>query len=263
MNLDNIGTQLLFTTVPIWVLKKDGKKSSGTGFLYTVPDSKEKNSSIPFLVTNEHVVKNADKVVIEMVTRKGDKPEKENKVRAQIDGVNFEKYVNHDNDLSVLPIGPIINQFESNRKPIFYRTISPNMIPEESVIEKLGAIEEVTFIGYPSGIYDEVNSAPLIRRGITASPIWYDFKGEKKFIIDAGVFPGSSGSPVFIYNQGSYSTDQGVSIGSRILFIGIISETYSRNDSDNEVFLGLGRVIKSSVLKSFTNELIAQFESAR
>lgn len=258
MNLNNIGTQLLFTTIPIWVLKKNGDRSSGTGFIYTVADGDDNTKSIPFLVTNNHVVSNADKVIIEMVTRDGEQPNKKDKVRAEIEGSNFEKYVDTTNDLALLPIGPILNQFQSNQKPVFYRTISPDLIPEPKVLENLGAIEEITFIGYPSGIYDEVNSAPLIRKGITASPIWYDFKGEKKFIIDAGVFPGSSGSPVFIYNQGSYATDQGINVGTRILFIGIISETYSKQEADSEVYLGLGRVIKSQILKEFAQSLVTK-----
>ena len=60
-----------------------------------------------------------------------------------------------------------------------------------------GQHEEIVFIGYPSGLRDEHNSTPLIRRGITASPIWNDFGNDPIFLIDAGVYPGSSGSPVF------------------------------------------------------------------
>ncbi|MFR3321383.1 MAG: hypothetical protein ACLTSZ_09905 [Lachnospiraceae bacterium] len=84
---------------------------------------------------------------------------------------------------------------------------------KEEQIEYFAAIEDITFIGYPSGLYDSVNKLPIIRQGITATPIWNQFNGENVFLIDAGVFPGSSGSPVFIYNHGSYPTKDGIAIG--------------------------------------------------
>lgn len=257
MNLNNIGTQLLFTTVPIWVEKNAGSQVSGTGFIYTVPVPDKENVTVPFLITNLHVVRDAKRGLIEMVERKNQEPNRDKKVRAEIDGASLQKFMDAANDLAAIPIAPIINQFEASNHPVFFRTISPELIPDKEVVEKLGAIEEVTFIGYPSGIYDEHNAAPLIRRGITASPVWNDFQGKPMFIIDAGVFPGSSGSPVFIYNQGSFATDQGITVGTRILFIGIISETFLRKGTDDSnVFLGLGKVIKSQELKEFISGII-------
>lgn len=261
MNLENLGTQLLFTTVHLWVENTDGSKNTGTGFIYTV-DSKREGSTIPFLVTNNHVTKNAARVLVEFIEAKNEKPNREGKIRVEIDGTQFKLFVKAGSDLVILPIAPIINQFQTVGKQIFYRTIAPNMVPEKKVIDELGAIEEVTFIGYPSGIYDHKNSAPLVRKGITSSPLWNDFKGERCFLIDAGVFPGSSGSPVFIYNQGSYATNDGITIGTRLLFIGIISETIIRQDgAKNDVFLGLGKVIKSEELKSFVSDVVQQIDN--
>jgi hypothetical protein len=79
--------------------------------------------------------------------------------------------------------------------------------------------------------------------------------GEASFLIDAGVYPGSSGSPVFLFNQGSYSTNDGITIGSRLMFIGVISESFVRN-TPQESFLGLGKVINSRV----TLDYLKQFD---
>lgn len=76
------------------------------------------------------------------------------------------------------------------------------MIPNEEQIKQMDAIEPITFIGYPNGIWDSTNLLPVARRGTTASPIEVDFEGSPRFLIDASVFGGSSGSPVFILNQG-------------------------------------------------------------
>ena len=60
-------------------------------------------------------------------------------------------------------------------------------------------------VGYPNGIWDSKNNKPIFRKGITATDIKYDYNGKKEFVIDAACFPGSSGSPVLIFNQGMYT----------------------------------------------------------
>jgi hypothetical protein len=56
-----------------------------------------------------------------------------------------------------------------------------------------------------------------------------DFEGTPRFLIDASVFGGSSGSPVFILNQGSFATkDGGFVVGSRFHFIGVIAAVFFR-----------------------------------
>ena len=97
-----------------------------------------------------------------------------------------------------------------------------------------------------------MNKIPVIRQGITATPIWNNFKGDKVFLIDAGVFPGSSGSPVFIYNRGTYPTRDGIAVGSRIKFVGILKETMQRKEEAGLDYLDLGVVINSM---SFFEEL--------
>ena len=138
--------------------------------------------------------------------------------------------------------------------PIFFWSIDPSLVPKPEVLGDLSAMEEIVFIGYPCGLRDEINSIPLIRYGITSTPVWNDFQGTPYFLIDAGVFPGSSGSPVFILNQGTYLTKSGMKIGSRILFLGILSETMIRQSS-SEVYLGIGKVLRSDVLTKFLSKV--------
>lgn len=96
-------------------------------------------------------------------------------------------------------------------------------------LDQLDAIESVTFIGYPNGIWDRKNLLPVARRGTTASPIGVDFEGTPRFLIDASVFGGSSGSPVFVLNQGMYSDKQGNSVvGTRVHFVGLVAAVFLR-----------------------------------
>ena len=63
-----------------------------------------------------------------------------------------------------------------------------------------------------NGIWDSYHNKPLIRRGITAGDApkaCPSATASQCFSIDCALnFPGSSGSPVLLYNRGSYATPQ-------------------------------------------------------
>jgi hypothetical protein len=249
MNLNDISTQLLFTTVPIWVQKVGGGTTTGTGFMYNVPVAGDPARSIPLLVTNAHVVADAVGGVIELVERSGDRPLPQKHIRARLDTATLLSSIHTEIDIALIPLGPLLNQLDATQRPIFFRSIGPDVIPDSDTVADLSAMEEIVFVGYPSGLRDAHNSTPLIRRGITASPVWNDFENKPAFIIDAGVYPGSSGSPVFILNQGSYANKSGITIGTRFLFLGVLAETLMRPEPGGSAYLGLGRVVKSSAVK--------------
>ena len=76
-------------------------------------------------------------------------------------------------------------------------------------------------------------------------------------MIHGGVFPGSSGSPVFILNQGSYPTREALVFGSRLLFMGIISQTIIRTEAGSKnAFLNLGKVVRSDAVKDFVEGVV-------
>lgn len=118
---------------------------------------------------------------------------------------------------------------EQNNVDLLYRYVNSSMIPNEEQAKDLDAVESVTFIGYPNGIWDSKNLLPIARRGTTASPIEVDFENTPRFLIDASVFGGSSGSPVFILNQGSYGSKSGsLTLGDRLYIVGVIAAVFYR-----------------------------------
>jgi len=142
-------------------------------------------------------------------------------------------------------------------------------------MDKIDAIEDIVFIGYPNGIWDSKNFTPIARKGTTATPLNIDYEGQKKFLIDASVFGGSSGSPVFIYNSGVYATKNGPAMtGTKIYFIGVVASVYHKNEfneivsipipTDNKPMaigkqmIDLGVVFKSNtiieVIEQFVNK---------
>jgi V8-like Glu-specific endopeptidase len=221
--------QLLFTTIRLETEYADGH-GSGTAFFYQF---KTENGAYPFVVTNKHVVDGAFNGQMAFTIADGDQPligQKFSVGLPQFDSYWFG-HQDPEVDIAILPLAPIIEPLGSLGKKVYTKYIGAELIPSASLTEELDAIEEITFVGYPNGLYDTVNLTPLIRRGITATPLRYDYCGEKAFLIDASVFPGSSGSPVFLFNQGSYPARSGeIVIGSRLHFLGILSSVLVQLD---------------------------------
>ena len=109
-------------------------------------------------------------------------------------------------------------------KPLAQKTFDNRHIPSDTLWEEFDAIEDIMFMGYPNGIWDHFNMMPVLRTGTTASPINHDWGNQPRFLIDAGVYPGSSGSPVFIHNPCFYKLKTGATVfGSRLIFLGVVS----------------------------------------
>lgn len=260
MNIKDLSTQLLYTTVPIYAQKNDGSFSSGTGFMFSVWE--EDTLSIPLLITNYHVLENAVAGFVELHIGENGMPT-DKSVRMQFDNSIIDKNKLGDLDLIAVPMAATLNELQNKKIDIFFRSVDQKMIPTNKQYENFSAIEDITFIGYPSGLYDEKNKISIIRQGITATPIWNDFRGEKAFLIDAGVFPGSSGSPVFIYNQGTYPTNDGITVGNRLLFVGIISQTMVRDNTTGKSFLNLGKVINSKAMYYELDKFIKRLKAEK
>ncbi len=87
-------------------------------------------------------------------------------------------------------------------------------------------MEEILYIGYPSGLFDSYNNTTIIRKGTTATHLKLDYEGEPKYLIEASVFGGSSGSPVFLFDKGlRWDKVDRKPQDSRILFMGIIAKS--------------------------------------
>jgi len=170
-----------------------------------------------------------------------------------------------------MPIAPILNKSIKNNKPIYFRSFKENQIPKKEVWDSFTALEDIIMIGYPIGLWDSKNNLPIIRKGQTATPMKIDYQGKSEFLLDIPAFPGSSGSPVILYNQGSYATDKGISMGTRLYLVGILyagpmynakgtGEITIHNlpvnvETTTGVPINIGISIKSNLLLDFKTEL--------
>jgi S1-C subfamily serine protease len=187
-----------------------------------VPDK----GTMTVLLTNKHVVKGATRATIYMSRQDNDgRPIFGNFNRWHLPDFH-QSIVEHPDpavDLVAFPIGAALMQMQQAGTIPFFRAFQLNDIPSQEQVQSLTAIEDVLMIGYPTGIWDEKNNLPIVRRGITATPYAVDYNGRAEFVIDAACFPGSSGSPIVIANQGSYAmNDGGISLGSRLHLLGLL-----------------------------------------
>lgn len=270
---ESIFEDILFTTVRIEATSDNNSISTGTGFIF---DYTINEKHYMFIVTNKHVIAGSIKGNFSFNLSDGERPILGNVFN--INYTDFEKqWIKHsqeDIDVAIMPFGPVLNKLSENGTELFIRSINQDIIPSDNIIEEdIDAVEDVVFVGYPNDIYDRKNLLPVVRKGITATPFSVDFNGKPAFLIDASIFPGSSGSPVFLCNIGSYSKKgKGLVAGNRIFFLGIVASVFIRKDINNiEVIdiptgktpivattqmIDLGIVYKSNTIKDIIEEFL-------
>ncbi len=244
-----IGENLLYTTIRME--EKTGEKAGvGTGFFYFYDDRL-------FIVTNKHVVegvKNGSFIMLKGKTENGQwRPILGRGTEIFFSEEYFSGHPDSKIDIAVANVTAAINALKSQGIEPFWMHLTKELIPtKEEEEEYFNPAEEIYFVGYPSGLWDMKNILPIIRKGITATPYYVNFMNEKKFLIDASVFPGSSGSPVFIFNNSHFSDKYGrITYKPRIKFLGVISKTFLHHSESvdlktiNTQMIDLGEVYKS------------------
>jgi len=244
--------QVFFTTTRITIPNKTGDNVSiGTGFLVQMPLDDGTGRNLLLLVSNKHVFVDPGNKIEFIFNKQTETGEPDFGNIQKFTGDDFSSiYTEHPSpeiDLACINAS-IIGNTESK---IYHKAITPELFAdfnEDLLIPGL----EVLFLGYPDNRYDVHNNLPLLRKGYIASLPKIDFNNKKQFVIDAQVFQGSSGSPVFTTIQGKFR------------FIGVVTETMIKNGELMTIptsgvglgvqqILGLGLVIKGTQVRELVN----------
>ncbi|MGA7586857.1 MAG: serine protease [Rouxiella badensis] len=251
--------------------------SVGTGFFYLLLGN-DNDIRIPFLVTNKHVIEGATtvKIYVHTINTKTKKENKHQEITITDLSKNFIPHPDSNIDLCAAPFGQMIDRMVNENNlwmdiaPFFSSNTYENSIHKND----LSALEEVYMTGYPNGLWDEVNNNSITRKGITASNIKSDWKGKKEFLIDMACFHGSSGSPVYVYNNGAFKANGKLVSGERLIFLGILSSgplltaagdikiinvpTVQKAITTTQLTMNLGIVIKAEKL-DYLKDHFAQY----
>lgn len=122
----------------------------------------------------------------------------------------------------------------------------------EYEVDDLHAGMKVIFVGYPSGFYDKANKLPVLRSGTIGSIPTIKFNDKPQILLDAQVFPGSSGSPVFASIKGKYRLLGIVSDGihKNIDFVEFQKTTDENVVSIPREWIGLGLLFTYDTIKT-------------
>ena len=247
--------QVFFSTVRISIPDQSGSLASvGTGFLFNAPVDKDRD--VVLLISNRHVYRNpSNPIVLNFHKRDPNDPEAMLLGQTvtlsdkQFDNV-YHEHPSSDIDLACVNISLIANPDNG----IYYKTLSADLLSYND--EDLHPGREVWFVGYPEDRFDTAHNLPILRRGYIASIPRVDFQGQPQLLIDAQVFPGSSGSPVF------------VPLGGKFQLLGVVTQTMIRNQKLEAVpaikaigvqqVLGLGIVLKAHLIRELVDVVITK-----
>lgn len=219
----SLSEKLTYSTVLIKCKYANGTSGSGTGFIINLCPNSETKTCVPVIITNNHVVENSIETQFEFCLQDDDgNPLDNHSFNITYSGNAWIQHPNKDVDLRCLPFANILHELEKIKVKIFYIPLETNLIGKLGQFQNLSAMEEVVMIGYPIGLSDSYNHKPIIRKGITATHLKKNYQGKEEFLVDMACFPGSSGSPIFILNEGSYHVGNDLYAGSRIIFVGIL-----------------------------------------
>lgn len=272
MRAETASEQLFFTTV--YLSGKDAAATTWTGTGFIVNYEVANGGIAPILVTNKHVLDGAVELTVRLVRADADGQPTSQATQTTLLGFGPSAWLGHpvpEVDIAVLLLGPVIQQMQGEGRAPFFRAFSAGHLLTEQQAQDLDALEEVTFVGYPNGLFDTANFLPIARRGQTATPLQNNYRGAPAFLIDASVFGGSSGSPVLIFDRGSYATRAGGTvIGTRLHLVGVLAAVHIRQASGSvhdlpakkiAVFnepIDLGIVFKSSAIQDCVNLLLTK-----
>src|SRR5215212_3416876 len=168
----SMSEQLTHCTVRIECQSLSGEISLGTGFFFKFLQAGDAGDThVPVIITNKHVIEGAQwgDFYLNIADETGAQiPGARERFRIGEFEAGWIKHPDSAVDLCFLPLGPVMRLFhQAQRKLIYFIALGTDTIPTAEQLAGLTALEDVVMVGYPTGIWDQVNNMPIIRRGIT------------------------------------------------------------------------------------------------
>ncbi|MCM2338983.1 MAG: serine protease [Burkholderiales bacterium] len=253
--------QVFFNTV---LIENIDDKEFGTGFLITKDIGNNRIKQLLF--SNKHVFFGKKDKNLEGIKKKilitVHKAEKDGtfklgethkfQIEIERDGKLYFDHPDKEVDVGCLDISAAYNFPEI---PLNMRSLKLDEFSDYKN-EDLYCGQNIVFVGYPTGFYDRKNFLPIFRNGNISSIPDINFNGKRQLLIDAQVFPGSSGSPVFVSHNGKYKL-LGIIAESTFSYLDFTEvETVAEEKEKQKIpikWIGLGILFKLDTIKEVFN----------
>ena len=205
--------------------RTDASDSWGTGFLFGFTNAND--AKLVVLVTNKHVFQDTyDGMVTINGLQDDGRPNFADHHVFNLEPLKRKWFFHPDDDvdLAILPIADLSGSAGIERR-LNVAWFSEKDIPSARDLAALNPVENVIMPGFPGSFWDYVNNVPIIRRGTTATPPYLDFQGKREVLVDASIWPGSSGSPVVIMDDLHPDRNGDTLLSRRLILLGIIKAT--------------------------------------
>ena len=236
---DELNYRIHFLTT---IVKAQGIQeiAQGTGFFYNVIDTLKSNawSKINgiWLITNRHIVLQKDfmnrESLPELFTfymrKLGDSSLLWEPIQLSANELRKRLKIFEDSTIDVVAIDVqdlLMKKTMSDKSVIQWQGVSKNDLPDENP-QNIQVTDDVSIVGFPLGFYDNLNLFPIVKTGSIASRWGFGYNGNPYFLIDAKLFPGSSGS-IVISKPANFMVDTSGTLFSskskQYIFLGIYS----------------------------------------
>ena len=262
--------------------------SIGSGFfiLYQVSRdvAADRSTYKVLLITNRHVLPpdhSRAEISVRIVVRQNNGGLEVKDVSVPIfggDGVRLPSvafHPDHDVDVAAIDVGKVLMEQRANfimQAVESHVAVTKELLirPEDLKEAAIGIGTQVYLLGYPAGIFDTRNTSPILRIGVISSEPDHDFAFNERlrnayglprkvrgFLIDANVFPGSSGSIVIRRTN----MVPGFSSGGKPAIpyiLGIVAMSVPIDDFGQRQRMGLGVVFGADTIRETINTLLTQ-----
>lgn len=241
--------------------KISGNYSSGTCFVFKYNFS-ESHSKL-FLVTNRHVVEQNSSAHMNFYISDQPYPNsiKSHGFKNTLDipeaywRANWIFPDDVSIDLAILDFDKILGYMNNTRKIYYYfECISNNDFIPENILNSLTHIENVIYAGFPYGWTSHDDILPISGSGVTATSLKKNHNNSPIFLIDANIYKGSSGCPVFIERKNVENGE----LSEQYYFVGInfANAGFINNDVEIDTYL-----VKCIHAKELENLILLKFPS--
>lgn len=201
---------------------------TGTGFFYRFQNGKKPLQAAYVVLTARHLIDGACSVEMTIPTSENGTRVPTKRVVVTYEKKNIRMF-NHPDpavDIGAILISGEIDRLRSIGTEPYICALDETYLADDAFYSNERQLDPVVMVGYPDGMVDDVNLQPIFRRGVYATAPSLDYQGKKEFLLDIPNYGGSSGSPVFRFDEGMFNNrgrgcGTTITMGSRLVLAGI------------------------------------------